>query len=180
MADIISLINKTRMGDDNAFSEIVSLYSPMMQNIAHRYSLDYEEAFSELCMALFRAVESYRLGQGDVTFGLYAKICVVRAVADILRRRENDISLMQDLDVEAIAVESDIEVDLIRREENEAFRRDARELLSEYEYTVLLKWLAGDKTSDIAESLSVSAKSVDNAKARIQKKLREGLKPRGL
>lgn len=180
MADIIRLILKIRSGDDNAFSELVSLYTPMMQSAVGKYRLDFDECFSDLCMALYRAVRSYDIEQSEVTFGLFAKICIVRAVSDILRRDRSDCILESDADVDAIAVDGGVENDLIKREEREAFRRDARHLLSEYEYGVLLRWLAGDKTADIAESLGVSAKSVDNAKARIQKKLREGLRPIGL
>ena len=180
MADIIALILKIRSGDDNAFSELVTLYTPMMQSVASKYRLDYDECFSDLCMALYRAVESYDIEQSEVTFGLFAKICIVRSVSDMLRRDRTEPVVESDADVDAIAVDGSVESDLIKKEEREAVRRDARLLLSEYEYGVLLRWLAGDKTADIAESLGVSAKSVDNAKARIQKKLREGLRPFGL
>ena len=180
MADIIALILKIRSGDDNAFSELVSLYTPVMQSAVSKYSLDYDECFSDLCMALYRAAESYDTLQNEVTFGLFAKICIVRAVSDILRKGRNAPLCESDTDIETIAADTDVENALIEREEREAFRRDARLLLSEYEYGVLIRWLAGDKTADIAEALGVSAKSVDNAKARIQKKLREGLRPFGL
>ena len=179
MADIISLILKTREGDDDAFSDIVDLYTPMLQNVAHRYSFDFDEIFSELCMSLYRAAATYDVEQSDVTFGLYAQLCASRAVCDILRQRRRECRLDDVTDVEQIAVEGGLDAALIREEEGEAFRRDARELLSEYEYSVLIKWLGGDKTADIAVSLGVSSKSVDNAKARILKKLRDGLRPFG-
>ena len=180
MADISALILKIRSGDDNAFSELVSIYTPMLESAASKHGLDYDESFSELCMALYRAVVSYDIEQSEVTFGLFAKICIVRAVSDILRRERREPILESDADVDSIAVDGGVENALIESEEREAFRRDARLLLSEYEYGVLIRWLAGDKSADIAESLGVSPKSVDNAKARIQKKLREGLRPFGL
>ena len=96
---------------------------------------------------------------------------------DMSRRTRNERCLDEDRDVEDIAADGDIASALIREEENESFRRDAREILSEYEYSVLIRWLSDDKTADIASALGVSAKSVDNAKARILKKLRDGLRP---
>ena len=179
MEVIISTVKKARGGDQEAFADIVSLYTPMLQRISYKYSLDFDEVFSELCMSVFRSVKSFDVDQDDVTFGLFARICADRAACDISRkkRKSERLECDPDADVEDIASGADVAGDLIRKEQNEAFKRDARELLSAYEYSVLLKWLNGDKTADIARSLSTSPKSVDNAKARILKKLRDGLCP---
>ena len=62
-----------------------------------------------------------------------------------------------------------------RLEEREMFNRiltSAKDVLSDYEYRVLMLHIQGYKTADIAASLSKSAKSVDNAKARLFKRLR--------
>ena len=179
MEEVLSLISKARGGDEDAFADLVALYTPMMQHTARRYSFDFDEVFTELCMSLFRAVKTYDGSQSDVTFGLYAQICAARAMCDLARKGQGADRIDADADVEQIASDADLADELIRKEANEAFRRDARGLLSEYEYSVLIKWLGGDKTADIADALSVSAKSVDNAKARILKKLRDGLRPYG-
>lgn len=177
MTDIIDLILKVREGDDDAFADIVTLYTPMLESVSHKFSYDYDEVFGDLCMALYRAATSYDVGQTEVTFGLYSRICVERAMLDLSRRAHSERCVDEDKNVEEIAVDGDIDSALIREEENESFRRDAREILSEYEYSVLIRWLSDDKTADIASALGVSAKSVDNAKARILKKLRDGLRP---
>jgi DNA-directed RNA polymerase specialized sigma24 family protein len=49
----------------------------------------------------------------------------------------------------------------------------ARQVLSDYEYSVLLYHIQGYKTSAIAERLGKSSKSVDNAKARVFRRLRQ-------
>lgn len=180
MSEIISLIQRVRAGDEDAFADIVALYTPMIQGLARKYSVEFDEVFSDACMALYRATVTYNTEQSDVTFGLYAKICTHRSICDYIRREDGDSCIDSDVDVEEVADTEDAADELLRREEGEIFRRDARGLLSEYEYRVLLMWLGGEKTADIAASLAVSAKSVDNAKARILKKLRDGLKPRGL
>ena len=179
MKDVKELLLAARSGSEEAFSDIVRQYTPMMQSVARKYEFDFDEVFSDLCMSLYRAVNSYNAGHGEITFGLYAKICAERAMLDIAKRQRRDADAISDSDVEEIANEDDLTDEIIRREEGESLRRDAREILSGYEYDVLVRWLGGDKTADIAKALGVSAKSVDNAKARILKKLRDGLKPRG-
>lgn len=180
MEDIVSLISDFRTGNIAAFDDIVTLYTPMMQKVAHKFSLDFDEVFSEACMALYRAAISYDVEQSDVTFGLYAKICVNNSLCDYVRRESYENRVDDGADIDRIADATDVVSYLVRKEERERFRRDARELLSEYEYRVLIMWLGGDKTADIATALSVSAKSVDNAKARVLKKLRDGLRPPGV
>lgn len=176
--DILMLVKRARSGDEGAFEDIVSLYTPMMQAAAVKYSLDFDEVFSEACMSLFRAVSSYDIEQTEVTFGLYAQVCVRHALSDVASRRFSGSYVECDIDDIDVADDGDdVGDELVSREESERFRSDARELLSRYEYDVLLRWLGGDKTADIAAALSVSAKSVDNAKARILKKLRDGLRP---
>ena len=180
MSDIKNLIKSFKEGDESAFADIVSLYTPMMQSVANKSGVDFDEVFSDACMALYRATVTYDTEQSGVTFGLYAKICVNRSICDYIRRESGDSHIDDGVNVEDVADAEDAADELLRREERENFRRDARGILSEYEYRVLLMWLGGEKTADIASSLDVSAKSVDNAKNRILKKLRDGLKPRGL
>ncbi|MBR2930744.1 MAG: sigma-70 family RNA polymerase sigma factor [Clostridia bacterium] len=177
MQDELSLVVKAKSGDEDSFSELVALYQPMLEGLTLRYSLDHDEVYSDLCMALFRAVQSFDATKDGITFGLYAKILCKNQIYDLLRAKGRDPRVDFETDVDAIAYDGDLEAELILKEETEAFRRDARSLLSRYEYSILIKWLEGDKTSDIAASLEVSPKSVDNAKARIRKKLREGLRP---
>ena len=51
--------------------------------------------------------------------------------------------------------------------------QSAEKILSEYEYSVLMYHIRGYRTADIAKRLLRPAKSVDNAKARIFKRLRD-------
>lgn len=174
--DILSLIEATRSGDESAFEDIVAMYTPMMQAAAAGYSLQFDEVFSDACMALFRAVSSYDMRQNEVTFGLYARICIRHKMSDIASRSRAGFEKC-DVDVDELEADVDDVGDaLVSREEAELFRAKARSLLSQYEYDVLVMWLAGEKTAAIASVLGVSAKSVDNAKARITKKLRDGLR----
>ncbi len=179
MQEIAALIEKAKSGDESAFEEIARLYTPMMQSSSASLGLDFDEVFSEACMALLSAVVSYDMGQNEVTFGLYAQICVRRRLVDFARRQSR-APILSEEGVEDIADDTgDVGDILVTNEERDRFRRDARELLSAYEYEVLIMWLGGEKTSAIAKALGTGAKSVDNAKARVLKKLREGLRPSG-
>ena len=170
-----SLILSCRMGDDNAFSELVSDYTPMLKSEISKLSLSYDEHFSDACAALYKAALKFDLEQEGVTFGLYAEICVRRRLIDVMNK-EKAVSnaLCSDIDVDNIAVSDGIVSRLLYKEEHESFNARVRELLSEYEYSVFRLWLSGLKVSDIAVRLSQDAKSVENAKARILKKLRSG------
>ena len=176
-SEIISLIMRCRQGDDDAFSLLVVQYKPMLNNVISRAGLSVDEYFSDACMGLYNAALSYNAEQSEVTFGLYARICVSRKLLDILRREgavDREVSF--DVDMDTIAVPDGIVSRLLRREESEAFRSRAGELLSEYEYSVFLLWLDGCRSGDIAKRLSTDVKSVANAKNRILKKLRDGMR----
>ena len=178
-SDISALITAAKSGDEGAFEELVNTYKPMIDAIIRRFSLDVRDAFSEACMSFYRAVSSYELGQNDVTFGLYAKICVERSLIDLQRREGKTASHYVDneVDVDKIAVSGGVQAMLEHREQAAYFLSVAKDTLSGFEFDVYRHWMLGYKTSDIASILGVTAKAVDNAKNRMLKKLRERLAP---
>ena len=171
-ANIIRLLLRCRDRDDTAFEELVVMYKPMIDTLISKMDFSGEDVFSDAALALYKAALSYDLEQSEVTFGLYAKICVRNKLVDIANAISRDRDKFADFDVDRISVPDGTLYRLLKKEESDSFRAAARRVLSEYEYTVLLLWLGGDKTSIIAKKLCESAKSVDNAKARIMKKLR--------
>ncbi|MBQ1260721.1 MAG: sigma-70 family RNA polymerase sigma factor [Clostridia bacterium] len=179
--DATSLIVFARGHDDAAFGELVERYTPMMNRIINSHltsTADRSEAFSEACVALHRAVLTYNLEQTDVTFGLYAQICVRNQMLDLLRAKNAALDI-SDVDIESLAVTSSIESRLILEESIEQYKRCAKAALSDYEYQVFLLVLKGAKTSEIAKILCRSPKSVDNAKARMARILRAKLSGEG-
>ena len=169
------LLQRCKDGQDDAFRSLVSLYTPMIVSLIRKHSLEYDDAFSEACMALYKAASYYDLEQSEVTFGLYAKICISNRLKDLVRSGQKDEPIISDLDIETVAVKDTTQSRLEKEEDSARFRAAARAVLSDYEYRVLALWLAGLKTADIALRLSEEAKSVDNAKARIIKKLRRSM-----
>ena len=172
--DISKLLLLCRQHDDGAFDELVRRYTPMMRKVISGFGsqfADYSELFSEACVALHMAASRFDLAQSDVTFGLYARICVRNRMLDLLRAAEFDRNVSS-LDVELMPESDSVETKIADREEFDLIIGSAKRLLSDYEYNVLLLHIQGYKTSAIAKALSRSAKSVDNAKSRLFRRLR--------
>lgn len=172
MADICLLISRYRSGDKDSFLEIATQYTPMIESAARRLSLEPEDILSDALMALYRAVMTFDTEQTKVTFGLYAQICVTNALHDYLRHQSASSRISDGTDIDDIASDADIAEELVRREESELLYKSAKRILSDYEYKVMIMWLGGASATDISCELMVSTKSVENAKARIFKKLR--------
>lgn len=173
-SDIETLLQRCREHDDDAFDQLVTRYTPMMRKVICSFgqvSYDFGELFSEACVALHTATQRFDLDQSEVTFGLYARICVRNRIVDLLRISEGDRTIT-DRDVEQMAEEDNLEGRIAERETFERILASAKLLLSDYEYRVLLLHIQGYNTSTIAEMLSRTPKSVDNAKFRLFRRLR--------
>ena len=174
---INDLIILARERDEDAFAELVVRFTPMINKVIGSFSseaVSASELFSEACVGLHSAVRKYDLTQDKVTFGLYARVCVYNAVVDCIRRSAGSDFLSEDADtVENLPDESSIENRIAARESLEFLLKSAERILSEYEYSVLMYHIRGYRTADIAKRLARPAKSVDNAKARIFKRLRD-------
>ncbi|MBO5101147.1 MAG: sigma-70 family RNA polymerase sigma factor [Clostridia bacterium] len=172
--ELHSLILECRAGDEEAFSTLLTQYTPMIRKVISEFAdgaYDRDELFSEGCIALHSAVMRYDLGQEDVTFGLYARICIHNRLVDLFRKSKAQPQILP-YEAEELADFESIESGLANRESIELIMKGASRLLSEYEYSVLLLHIQGYKTQDIAARLGKTAKSVDNAKARLFKRLR--------
>ncbi len=175
--DTTELLMLCRGRDDSAFSELLKRYTPMINKLISAYfdsPYDVAEAFSEASIVLHRAAISYDLEQNEVTFGLYAHVCVRNRLLDMLRASRLEPAVC-DVDIDTLAVSGGIEERLIMRETVSAYREAAERILSEYEYKIFLCVLKGLKTAEIAKLLGKDAKSVDNAKSRMWRILRQEL-----
>ena len=168
----IDLIKRYRSGSEADFEELVHRFEPMFASVALTLSLDVGEVYSDACLSLRRAADTYDL-DGEVTFGLYAKICVTRAMLDYLKRSKRDVDF-SNLGDDDVAVSDGVQRRLEREESLKAVFQRARELLSELEYDVFRLSMRGYSVDEVAEKLGCAFKSAENAKARMRKKLREG------
>lgn len=175
--ELHNLIIAVREHDDEAFAALIKRYTPLINKVIFDFcgaGIRVDEAFAEACVGLHRAVLSYDLSNEDVTFGLYAKICIIRRLRDLVGRMSGAKNpIIEECDVDLIATSEVIEAGIVGRETVHRSIARAKEILSEYEYKVFLLYLKGYTTADIAKELSKTPKSVDNAKARMMRHLRE-------
>lgn len=174
------LLLLAKEGDGDAFARLVNEYKPMLDTSVAPYRTelsdqDIEDLNQEALLAFHRAVQSYELLYGNVSFGLYAKICVGKAIISALRQLKKNAGVvvisLEDVEPSEF-VTGDPADSVIERENAAELRSFIRENLSKYENSVWWMHYSGMSIDEIAESLGSSKKSVSNALARIKRKLR--------
>lgn len=176
--EIEELLHAIQNGSSGAFVKLSELYAPLLNKEVSRYAdslgdADLEDLRQGASISLYRAALAYRADRG-VTFGLFAKICVVNGVADTLRyieKRTADISV--ETLTEAEMPESDenpqsVTIDKIRA--GELWSR-IRFTLTALEYQIFDLYLDGYSYAEIARRIGKTPKSVDNALRRVKGKL---------
>ncbi len=175
------LLLLAKEGDEDAFASLVREYSPLLDSAVNRYrsglsEQDVEELRQEALVAFHRAVMSFEVLYGNVSFGLYAKICVSKAIISALRqfKKSTDVEFvsLDEVELSEIGSPDDPVNAVIERENAAQLRRFIRDNLSKYENSVWWMYYSGMSIDDIAESLQTSKKSVGNALSRIRQKLR--------
>lgn len=174
------LLLLAKEGDGDAFARLVNEYKPMLDSSVAPYRADLsdqdmEDLQQEALLAFHRAVQSYELLYGNVSFGLYAKICVGKAIISALRQLKKNAGVvvisLDDIEPSEF-VSGDPADSVIERENAAELRSFIRDNLSKYENSVWWMHYSGMSIDEIAESLGSTKKSVSNALARIKRKLR--------
>lgn len=177
----LDLINAARSGDESAFEALLEAYEPLIDAMSRSFanvsedSESQEDLRQEACIALYKAVQSYDSTQAEVSFGLYAKMCVRNRLVSYtrkFRRRESVVPLE-----ERIKTEEDVTQGVVAEEAYMELYRRIEAVLSPYESHVWWLYLSGQTTGAIAASLCKDERSVQNAIYRIRKKLRVALHP---
>ena len=135
----------------------------------------------EAMAAFYDAIRTYRADQEKVEFGLYAKVCIGNRLISHLRRelRQQGLLSLDEVGVESLlGADGDLLSLVIEEEESESLFRSVKETLSRYEYDVFSHYIKGKTSGEIAFVLGKSSKSIDNAIARIRKKLKNLLQDR--
>jgi len=167
------LILSARRGNDTAFAELCKRYAPLIDSMTDKYQASSEapgegreDLRQEAAVSFYRAVMTYDLEQDRVTFGLYAKICIRNRMISLLRKNQAEKKRKPK---RKEPLPGGGTVSGISREELHAL---ADRFLTAYEKTAFFLYIDGKSYRDIAVSLGVSVKSVDNALFRAKTKLR--------
>lgn len=175
--DARELVRRVKAGDDDAFTELCADYTNLLDSSAafyaqrgDRYGALYDDFRQEASMALYRAAKAYDLSQSEVTFGLYAKMCIRNALISQLRKLG---ARARSAAREGAKAESSAEQTVITEEMRRMYMRRIDGVLSPFEAKAMMMSIEGQKPRQIARSLKTSARSVSNALFRARSKLRE-------
>ncbi len=168
------LISAAKQGDEAAFSELAEIYLPLINAMSERYhalsggGAEADDLRQEASVAFYHAILSFDCAQKNVTFGLYAKICIRNRLVSILRKiktekkhkiGQNEPQSASDTRYEKLGKLSEV-------------AELAEKLLTKLEKQIFYMYLEGMSYKDIALSLGKTEKSVDNALFRAKAKLR--------
>jgi len=182
--DVNKLLEEFQRGNESAFSELYEQYKPLMLSMVgsillsgfpEEASSEHDVFMQEATMALYNAARSYDIGQSVVTFGLYAKICIKNRLVSVKRKliskrkREQKLRSTVTQTVEHSEQKRGTRTDLAGSRLSRLIEND----LSDFEKKVFDLYLQNMSYKEIAESLRVSEKAVDNAIYRIRRKLKK-------
>lgn len=177
IAELVSMVRVDRFADE-AFAELLERYTPLLKKRIATYfgpaAREESEPMQEASIALHSAAMTYDSDKCDgVTFGLYASVCVSNRLKSLIRAKIRDSDKSDDfLSLEKLSSGVDLESSIVTRDVCDRVMKEAKELLSDFEYEVFRLGFERYTTRDIAKELGKSAKSIDNAKFRISKRLR--------
>lgn len=182
--EVERLLPMIRRGSNAAFLRLSELYAPLLEREVARYAaslppVDLDDLRQSASVSLYRAALAFH-GDRGVTFGLFAKICIVNGIADSLRyiRGKGTMLSMEDLAEREQPDDGEPNPQslLLDKEQVWETRRQIKEMLSPLEYEIFEMYISGFSYAEIASRIGKSQKSVDNALCRIKKKLRQNLK----
>lgn len=182
--EVERLLPMIRRGSNAAFLRLSELYAPLLEREVNRYAAslspaDLDDLRQSASVSLYRAALAFH-GDRGVTFGLFAKICVVNGIADSLRyiRRKGSTLSIEDLAEQEQPDDGEPNPQSLLLDKEQAWetRKQIQAVLSPLEYEIFEMYISGFSYAEIASRIGKSQKSVDNALCRIKKKLRQNLK----
>jgi len=181
---VVRLTERIRAGDGEAFEALAALYRNLTESAVARFLPSFtsddasrgpEDLSQIAALALYRAAMTYDpAGKGKaVTFGLYAKICVERALISELRRTRAERGRRMRGEGHADDAQRDDPLALlIEAEDSAGLVRRIRSSLAPRERDVFDLYRKGLSVGRIAVELRCDRKSVSNALYRVKAKVR--------
>ena len=154
------------------YEELIPEYLPLIHSIAAGFPERYrEDLVQEGLIGLFNAHASYSPDEEN-PFKPYAVACIRNAIYSACRKIKND-SLHESLEEALIPTGDDMENSIIEKNDTANFFAKLREELSPMEASILTEYLSDRSYAEIAVSLGVSAKTIDNSLTRIKGKIKK-------
>ena len=173
------LIARIRSGETGVMEFLLEKYKPLVKKQARTMYLmggENEDLIQEGMIGLFRAISTYRQGEGS--FYGFALMCINRqmytAVQASARKKHEPLNEYVSLDEEPqMLLEDSPETMFLLQEKEGSWEDMIARHLSSLEKKVLALYLEGMSYGQIAAQIGRSEKSVDNAIQRLKKKLKK-------
>lgn len=183
------LIAVYREGGSAALNELMTRCQPMIVGIAGKYHLPDGEAddlMQEGRIGLFKAVEKYD-GTRDTKFSTYAYMCIQNEIRHAVQRSNAMYNLLltradslTNAQGENIEIEDPVEHNpehiVVSDEHARETYAAIKKSLSAFEQEVLDMYMDGAKYTEIAQTMDLDPKVIDNALQRIRRKAKAAIK----
>lgn len=188
--DLISdeeLVLKVKDGSNEALRLLFSRYTGIVRKFATEFAQDndIEDLVQEGLIALYSAIKVFDSSMSS--FSTFASVCIKRSMISVLKKQYRKKQVPADKLVyvnsdedncdnganTAITDNATPELLLIEKEDAASLSSRVKAKLSDFEFKVLVAYLACYSYSDIADIFSISEKSVNNAMCRVRQKLRD-------
>lgn len=185
------IVDRAQAGEEKASEYLLYKYRGLVRTKVRSYFLmgaEKDDLLQIGMIGLWQAIIDYR-SEKEISFLSFARICIERHVITAIKTatRQKQSPLNTSVSLEYPADDSDSEwsladvlcspdmVDpeelLLRREDSRRMSAMLRQMLSDFEWRVLAGYQMGKSYREIATDLHCNTKSVDNALARIKRKV---------
>ena len=186
------IVERAKEGDERALNYILGKYSNLVRYKARSYFLigaEYDDLIQEGMIGLFKSIKDFKTGN-KTSFKSFAELCITRQIITAIKNatRQKHIPLNRYIslnkpfysneetsyplfEILKIRELNDPEQLIISNEKIENIKEIFEKFLSKLEASVLSLYIKGKTYIEIARTLNLKVKSVDNALQRIKRKL---------
>ena len=186
-----SIVERAKKGDQLAVNHLIKNNMDIVYSKARFYfirGMDREDVIQEGRVGLYKAIRDYK-SERKSSFRGFCQLCVHRQLVSAIKRGNrkkhiplnNYTSLDKKINFDSKNGRSyreiipdkstDLEKKLLLREMIDLLSDDLRNMLTELERNVFLKFLISKSYREVSSELNINVKTVDNALQRARKKL---------
>ena len=186
-----AIVETAQAGEESAAEFLLYKYRNLVRNKVRSYFLigaEKEDLLQVGMIGLWQAIVDYRADKA-ISFPAFARICIQRHIITAIKTatRQKQIPLNTSLSLESSPDDSNSEWSLseiltseetvdpeelvLKREDSKMLQDMLQHMLSDFEWRVLTGYKVGKSYREIASELQCKTKSVDNALARIKRKV---------
>ena len=187
----LDLVRRAQNGEESAYQYLLYKYKSLVRTKVRSYFLmgaEKDDLLQIGMIGLWQAIVDYR-PEKEISFLSFARICIERHVITAIKTatRQKQVPLNTSVSLEYPSDDSESEWNLaeilvsddtadpeelvLKREDSKCLREQLRRMLSDFEWRVLSRYQVGKSYREIADELQCKTKSVDNALARIKRKV---------